>query len=299
MKIIVTGSLGHISKPLTITLIKEGHTVVVISSDGAKQKSIEALGAVAAIGSLEDVEFLAATFMGADAVYCMVPPNNYFDHSLNLLEYYRRLGRHYATAIQRSGVKKVVNLSTIGAHLEKGSGILSGAHDVQNILNELPGEISIVHMRPTAFYYNLFAYIEMIKAAGFIAANYGGDDMVPWVSPIDIAAAVAEELTLNFTGRKIRYVASQEASCSHTAKVLGAAIGKPDLQWKLISNEEMLNSLTGAGMNQEIAQGLVEMYGSLHTGLLAEDYYRNRPAIMGNIKLEDFAVDFATVFNQK
>ncbi len=51
-----------------------GHTVTVISSKSAKQKDIEELGAAAAIGSLEDVDFLTSTFTGADADYCMVPP---------------------------------------------------------------------------------------------------------------------------------------------------------------------------------------------------------------------------------
>jgi len=118
MKILVTGSLGNISKPLTEELVQKGHTVIVISSNPERKKDIEALGATAAIGSLEDVDFLVSTFTGADAVYCMVPPNNYFDHNLDLLAYYRRLGTNYAQAIKQSGVKRVVNLSTIGGHLE-------------------------------------------------------------------------------------------------------------------------------------------------------------------------------------
>lgn len=298
MKIIVTGSLGNISKPLAQELIQKGHTVTVISSDAGKQKDIEMLGAIAAIGSLEDVDFLTATFTGAEAVYCMVPPNNYFDHSLDLIAYYRRLGNNYAHAIEQSGVKRVVNLSTIGAHLEKGSGILLGAHDVQHILDKLPG-VAITHIRPTSFYYNLYSYAEMIKEQGFIAANYGADDVIPWVSPIDIAAAAAEELVTPQEGRKVRYVASEELTGNETAGIIGEAIGKPGLKWILISDEENLNSLEAIGMNKQIAAGLVEMYASLHSGLLSENYYRNKPAVMGKVKLVDFAKEFAIVFNQK
>lgn len=296
MKVIVTGSLGNISKPLTKELVQKGHQVTVISSDREKQKDIEALGAKSAIGSLEDVEFLAASFTDADAVYCMVPPNNYFDRNLDLLAYYRRLGNNYAQAIGQSGVKRVVNLSSIGAHLDKGSGILLGARNVEKILNELSSDAAITHLRPTSFYYNLFAYIHTIKAEGSIAANYGADDKVPWVSPIDIAAVIAEEIVTPLVGRKIRYVASEELTCNETANILGVAIGKPDLKWIIIANEQMLSGLEAAGMNPQIAAGLVEMYGSLHSGLLAEDYYRNKPAVMGNVKVEDFAKEFAAAF---
>ncbi|WAC15357.1 NmrA family NAD(P)-binding protein [Dyadobacter pollutisoli] len=296
MKITLTGSLGHISKPLTQELVGKGHSVTVISSNSEKQKDIEALGAIAAIGSLEDTDFLTATFTGADAVYTMVPPNNYFDPTLDLLAYYKRLGQNYAKAIEKAGVNRVVNLSTIGAHLEEGSGILLGAHNVERILNELPSTVAITHMRPTSFFYNLYGYVDMIKKEGVIAANYGADREIPWVSPFDIAAAIAEEILTPFSGRKIRYVASEDLTGNETASILGAALGKPDLKWILTTNEQTLGELEAIGMNKKIAAGLVEMYASLYTGLLSEDYNRNKPAVMGKVKLADFAKEFATAF---
>jgi uncharacterized protein YbjT (DUF2867 family) len=299
MKIILTGSLGHISKPLAVELLQKGHDVTVISSDEKKQANIAELGAKAAIGSLADVDFLAETFTGADLVYTMVPPANYFDHNLDLLAYYHQFGRNYAEAIARTNVKRIINLSTIGGNLGAGeeSGILLGAHDVEQILNALSADVSITHMRPTSFFYNLEGYVHSIKHQGIIAANYGADGIIPWVSPIDIAAAIAEEIETPFEGRKFRYVASDERSGNDTARVLGAAIGKPDLQWKLISDEETQAGLEAVGINPKIAAGLVEMYGSLQNGVLAEDYYRHKPAVMGKVKLEDFARDFAASFS--
>jgi len=69
MKITITGSLGHIGRPLTIGLVQKGYTVTVISSNPGRQKEIEALGAKAAIRTMEDADFLLATFKGADVVY--------------------------------------------------------------------------------------------------------------------------------------------------------------------------------------------------------------------------------------
>ncbi|MBC8041940.1 MAG: NAD(P)H-binding protein [Rhizobacter sp.] len=295
MKVIVTGSLGHISKPLTQELVQKGHHITVISSNSEKQKDIEALGATAAIGSLEDIDFLTAAFAGADAVYCMIPPNNYFDPNLDLMAYYRRIAGNYAQAIGQAGVKRAVYLSSIGAHLEKGSGILIGHYYGEGIMNTL-SDVAITFMRPVAFYYNLYGYVDMIKKAGFIGANYGADDIVPWVSPVDIAAAIAEELQEPASGRKVRYVASEELTCNEVASILGAAIGKPDLKWIIISNEQMLGGLKGAGMVPEIAAGLVEMYASQHNRLLDEDYYRNKPKVMGKVKMADFAKEFAAAF---
>ncbi|MCR8558975.1 NAD(P)H-binding protein [Mucilaginibacter sp. BJC16-A38] len=298
MKIILTGSLGHIGKPLTEELVQKGHAVTVISSNPARQNEIEALGATAAIGSVEDAAFLTAIFTGADAVYTMVPPANFFDKNLDLAAHCQKLADNYAEAIIKSGIKRVVHLSSIGAHLEKGSGLILLHRAVEVTLDKLSG-VDITFMRPVGFYYNLLGFIPVIKNAGIIASNYGADDNLVWVSPIDIAEAVAEELETPLNGRKIRYVASDEITGNETATILGEAIGVPDLKWVLISDEQLQSNLETAGLNPAIAAGLVEMFASQHKGLLNEDYYRNRPAELGKVKTTDFAKEFAAVYNQK
>lgn len=297
MKIIITGSLGNISKPLAKELVQKGHDITVITSDAGKQTEIENLGAKAAIGSVEDLAFLTQTFTGADAVYCMIPRANYFDPNLDLDAFTRKIGNCYAEAIAKSGVKRLVFLSSVGAHLEQNSGIIQRYNEIEAVLNKLQN-VAITFMRPTSFYYNLLAYIPMIKNTGVIAVNYGADKMIPWVSPLDIAAAIAEELATPLDGRKIRYVGSEELTGHETARILGEAIGKPDLKWVLVSDDETLNGLINVGMQPKIAEGLVEMYAGLHNGLLAEDYYRNRPAVMGKTKLAAYAKEFAAKYNQ-
>ncbi len=297
MKITVTGSLGHISRPLTIDLVKKGHDVTVISSKPEKRKEIEALGAQAAIGSVEDADFLVSAFTGADAVYTMVPPANYFSPDIDLMTYCVRIGNNYAHVIKNSDVKRVVHLSSIGAHLEKDSGLILGHRAVELILEKLSG-VSITFLRPAGFYYNLYSFLPMIKKEGRIAAVYGADEMLIWVSPVDIAAVAAEELQTPHAGNKIRYVASDELTGNETARILGEAIGKPDLKWILIPREQMKNGLISVGMNPAAAAGLVEMFASQHAGALTEDYYRHRPAIPGNVKLKDFAKEFATTYKQ-
>jgi len=297
MKIIITGSLGNISKPLAKALIAEGHQITVITSSYDRKSEIENLGAYAAIGSVNDSDFLTQTFTGADAVYCMIPRANYFDANLDLDAFTRTIGNNYAEAIAKSGVKRVVFLSSIGAHLEQNSGIIQRYNEIEAVLNQL-SDVSITYMRPTSFYYNLMAYIPMIKNQGFIAANYGADQLIPWVSPNDIAAAIAEELVTPLDGKKIRYVASEEVSGHQTAKILGEAIGIRDLKWKLVSDEETLDGLIAVGMQPKIAKGLTEMYAGLYNGLLGEDYYANRPAVLGKTKLADYAKEFAAIFNQ-
>jgi len=300
MKITVTGSLGHISKPLTEILVQNGHSVTVVSSKPERQKEIETLGAKAAIGTMEDADFLAVAFKGADVVYLMEATgySSFFDHNFDLVATVARIARNYQQAIQQSGVKQVVHLSSIGAHTDKGNGILAFHHNAENILRQLPDDVLIKFMRPVGFYYNMFAFTPTIKAQGAIISNYGGDDKEPWVSPLDIAADIAEAIQQPFEERTIRYIASDEVSPNEVAHILGEAIGRPDLKWLVIPDEKSLEALLAAGMNPQIARGFVEMNASRRGGVLYEDYYRHSPTL-GRIKLKDFAKEFAAVYNKQ
>jgi len=294
MKIVLTGSLGNISKPLAEKLILQGHSVLVISSSTKRKKEIEDLGAIAAIGLLDDAEFLTRTFTEADAVYCMIPPNY---SSPDVLEYYREIGKSYAAAIQESGVKRVLLLSSYGAHLDKGTGFIVGSHLTETIFEGIP-DISLTFIRPTSFYYNFFEFIPMIKQAGFIGGVYGGEDQLAMVSPTDIATSIAEEINKLTDRKKVVYVCSDDRTCNEVAKVLGRAIGIPDLKWITLPQEQVLKSLKEHGMSEDSASNLVELGTAIHTGLLREDFDKDIQSL-GNVKLEEFAEEFAAKYRNQ
>lgn len=318
MKIVVTGSTGHISKPLTQQLLHEGHEVTVITSNPKKQQEIEYLGAEAAIGSIKDVAFLTTAFKGADVVYCMKPPQQYVDHQLGFNEFYRIICENYVQAIRNAGVSQVVHLSSIGAHTDKGVGILSFHYQAEEIFNTLSPEVAITHVRPVGFYYNLLDFIDLINGKGIlgillalrfygilgliagkrgvIVSNYGGNDKTPWVSPLDIAQAIAKELTKKKKGISNLYIASDELTCNEVAKILGDAIGKPYLKWGIISGKQLQKGMQSAGVPGDIAAGVVEMYEAHHTGKLFEHYNLNRPQL-GHNKLKDYANEFAAAYH--
>lgn len=293
MKFTVTGSLGNISKPIVEILVKNGHDVTVISSNPEKTKAIEALGAKAAIGSVNDTAFLINAFKGADAIYTMVPPDfrisNYRQHMADT-------GKNYLEAIKASGVKRVVNLSSIGAHLSEGTGPIAGLHGVEQLLNTLDG-VAIKHLRPGFFFTNFFFDVATIRNYGIMGNNYGAESSLSMAHPKDIAVVAAQELQNAFEGKSHRYIVSDERKMAEVAQTLGAAIGKPDLPWVTISDEQLLGGMTGAGMGESIASLYVEMGHAINKGILFEDFHK-QPEFVGKTKLSDFAKEFAAVYNQ-
>lgn len=290
---VITGSLGHISKPIVEGLTKAGKKVSVITSSPERVAEIEKLGAKALVGNVLNGDFVKSAFKGADVVYTMIPPiwqTNDWRKTQN------EIGKNYTDAIVTNSIRQVVNLSSIGAHVGNGVGPVDGVHDLEQMLNKVAG-LNVLHLRPAFFYYNFLVQIPLIKQAGFMGANYGGDDEKLFlVHPNDIAAAALEELlNLKFSGSGVRYIISDERSGKEIAQVLGKAIGK-DLNWVIFTDEQQKQGLLQAGLSETHANGYTQMGKALREKIMQADARKNKPEL-SKTKLEDFVKEFAQAFN--
>jgi uncharacterized protein YbjT (DUF2867 family) len=295
MKYVITGAAGNVSKPLAEKLLKAGHRVTVIGRNPDHLKPLVEKGAEAAIGSFEDVEFLKKTFAGADAVYTMVaPPFTTTDMKSSIAQ----IGNNYVEAIKATGIKYIMNLSSLGAHLPDGCGPVSGLYRVEQAMNALT-DVNILHLRPVFFYQNFLSLIGMIKTMGIMGGNYGGPGFkMELVDPSDIANAAFDTFNeLNFSGHSHLYIASDVRSTDEIARIIGAAIGKPDLPWVVFTDEQTLGGLIQLGLPEEFAKNYVEMGRAMQSGIMMEDFRKNPPQTLGKTKLEDFAKVFAAVYN--
>lgn len=91
-------------------------------------------------------------------------------------------------------------------------------------------------------------------------------------------------------------MSSDERTCNEVAKVLGTSIGIPELQWRILSEEEVMHSLLANGMPANAAMNLIELGTATHNGILREDFDQNRHKA-GKVALEDFAIEFASAYN--
>ncbi len=292
MKYVITGSAGNISRPLAERLLAEGHEVTVIGRSKEHLKPLTDKGAKAAVGTVEDAAFLKEAFAGADAAYTMTPPQAAGGKNM-----YEEVAANYAGAIKANNIRYVVNLSSTGAHLAEGAGPVSGLYLTERELNKL-SDVNILHLRPGFFYVNFFSSIGMIRDMGILGGNYGDSNTKLILSyPGDIAETAAEILLeLSFKGHGVRYHASDERTLGDVARVLGAAVGKPDLPWVQFTDEQAYEGMVGAGIPEVMASKYAEMGKAMRTGIMWEDFQKNRPAKFGKTKLEDFAKIFATVY---
>jgi len=295
VNVVLTGSVGHITKPLAKLLVKDGCTVSIITTNGARRSEIESLGAAALVGSIEDRAFLTDSFAGADVVYFMIPP------SYLSIDKTRRVTENAADAVRASGVKSLIFLSCVGAHLSSGTGIILSFHHAEQVFSSLEG-ISLTIIRPGYFYHNLTEfYLPMIKANGFLGNNYGGNDSLGLVHHLDVAEVIAEEVLApaeSTTTTRVRFVFSDYHTCNETTALLGASINQPDLEWRTFTDEELGQRLAAVGLPPPDVAATVEFGAALHNKVYTFDCGDAPADALGKTKLKDFVRDeFVSAFN--
>jgi uncharacterized protein YbjT (DUF2867 family) len=145
------------------------------------------------------------------------------------------------------------------------------------------------------------SFVDMIKSIGIMGSNFSiPANRFPVASPADIAAVIAEALlNLNFSGHSIQYIASDETGTDEIAATLGKVIGKPDLKWIKLCDDQIVQALMQSGMSKEVADDHIEMFKTLDSGEAFEDYWKQHPGRLGTTKLKDFAKVFAEAYNKR
>jgi len=295
MKIVLTGAAGNITKPLAEKLVSDKHEVSVIGRSAENLKSLTDIGAKALIGSIEDADFIKEAFKGADVVYTMLPAPY---HMPDWVAYGELIGEIYRNAIEANAIKKVINLSTYGAHKLEGIGAINSIGQLEKSLNQLNG-VEVIHLRAGYFYSNLLRQIDTLKASGILGSNYGSSDgKMIFVHTKDIADVAFEAITnSSFPSTEPYYVVSDIRTWNEVAELIGKAIGK-ELTWTVFSDEQFEAGGKQVGFPDFMIAILLEIGQGIASGKFTEHYFSlSTKPTLGKTKLEDFAKEFANAYN--
>jgi uncharacterized protein YbjT (DUF2867 family) len=289
----ITGATGNIGSKIADILLARGEKVRLISRDAARLQQYVERGAEPAVGSLTDVKFLTDTFRGAKAVFAMIPPNY---GAQDFRAYQNIVGISTATAIVNAGVTHVVNLSSQGADLPRGTGPILGLRDQEERLNELR-DANVLHLRCTYFMENLLANVPFIHEHGFAGSAIRGDQKIAMIATRDIADRAAWHLLeRDFSGKSYRDLLGQrDISMQEAFTIIGRRIGISGLKYVQFSYEDAARAMIDMGLSKNISALIIEMSKALNAGLFAV----NRPRTAENstpTSIEEFATIFAEVY---
>ncbi|MFS4458260.1 NmrA family NAD(P)-binding protein [Bdellovibrio sp. HCB2-146] len=282
--ILVIGATGQIGSKIVTHLLANGQQVRCVARKFPNKELFR--GAEFAIGDINHVAFLADAMRGCTAAFIMIPPDM---KATEVRFYQNKIGEVIAEAIEEVGLKKVVNLSSVGAELEAGTGPILGLHDQEERLNEIT-HADIVHLRPTFFMENLLAGIPSIISMNRFFGTTPGDVPLHMIATRDIAARAAFLLmNPNFTSHNVEYLLGErELTFNEAIGILGNTIQKPDLEYVEVPPQEMRNYYIGAGMSEDWADSLLEMEAALANGTINATVSRDKVNTTAT-SIEEFA----------
>jgi uncharacterized protein YbjT (DUF2867 family) len=263
---VVIGATGNTGSVVAKQLLAHEQKVRAIGRSADRLQALAQLGAELFVADSTDAAALTRAFSGAQAVYLMIPPEL---GSQDLRAHQERVTDAFVTAIQKSGVKHAVTLSSIGADKADKTGPVIGLYELEQKLNRIAG-INILHLRAGYFMENTLGQVSLIRALGKAAGPVQADLKLPLIASRDIGNFAADALLkLNFSGKQTRELQGQrDLDYSEVAVIIGKGIGQPDLQYVQLPHEQVRPALLQMGMSGNVADLLLEMTDSLNSGYM-------------------------------
>ena len=262
---VVLGASGHTGHIVASNLLARGQKVRVVGRNAAHLQPLAAEGAETFIGDGRDASALTRAFQHADSAYVLIPSN---PTSNDPIADSGRLSDAIATAVQNAGVKNVVALSSIGADKSSGTGPVVGLHHLEEKLNQI-ANTNVLALRAGYFMENTLPQAAAIQKMGYSVGPLRPDLKVPMIATRDIGAAAADALLNQPRGKHIRELHGQrDLTYTEVALIIGKSIGKPDMKYVQLPDDQARGALVQMGMTEAFARVLLEMTNALNNGTM-------------------------------
>jgi uncharacterized protein YbjT (DUF2867 family) len=261
---VITGATGNTGSVVAEKLLTKGEKVRVVGRDARRLERFKQKGAEPFVADATDTGALTQAFSGAKAAYAMIPPNI---SSPDVRAYQERVNDALFSAIEKNGVKHAVVLSSVGADKPDKTGPVVGLHNLEEKLNRIPG-LNALYLRAGYFMENILPQVGVIQSFGDMVGPIKGDLPLAMIATRDIGATAAEALLkLDFEGKRPRELqGARDVTYVEVARIVGAAIGKPDLAYKQMPAAQLKPALMQMGMSSSMADLLLEMADALNSG---------------------------------
>jgi uncharacterized protein YbjT (DUF2867 family) len=264
---VITGATGKSGHVVAGNLLAQGKKVRALGRSEERLEALAARGAEPFVCDLTDAAGLAKAFAGAEGVYAMIPPDM---SSQDYRAHQDQISDAIVAAVTEAKVQHVVALSSFGADKSEKTGPVAGLHQQEEKLSRVRG-LNVLFVRAGYFMENTLAQIGIIKAMGVAAGPLRAELELPMIATRDIGAFAAERLArLDFRGVQTQELLGQRGiSMAEAAGIIGRAIGRPQLSYVRLPNDQVAEAFIQMGASKSTAELMLEMTDALNGGHMA------------------------------
>lgn len=273
---VVFGANGRAGSEVAKALLAKGKAVRAVLRRPEQADAWQAAGAEAVIADMGDAAQVAAALEGAAGAFVLNPTPLRGDPFASA----EAVGRALAAGLRQAGTGRVVALSSVGAGLAEGTGVIGTLHRMERLLDGTAPALTFLR---ASYFTETWGEVASVAAeTGTLPSFLDPAQAIPMVSTLDIGRVAADLLGEARAGQRIVELAGPgDASADDVAAAFAEALGRP-VQAVLIPREARAGILMEAGADEAAAAPLVAMYDAIAAGLLApQDGTQQRRGTVG------------------
>jgi uncharacterized protein YbjT (DUF2867 family) len=261
--IVITAPTGNIGHQVLSNILDCGEPIRVIARDPAKLSAATRSRVEVVEGSHGDLDVVTRAFAGADAVFWLLPPN---PQAPSLEAAYVDFTRPACQAFNTQSVKRVVTVTALGRGSHDDTGYVAASLAMDDLIAS--SGVAFRALAMPSFMDNMLNQVDAIKNQGMFYSPISADLKLPTVATRDIAAVAAKLLVDNtWTGQsEVPLLGAEDLSNNDMAWIISDVLGKR-VGFQQISGEDFRARLTGFGMSEPMAQGMLDMMVAKNEGL--------------------------------
>jgi uncharacterized protein YbjT (DUF2867 family) len=256
---LITGSTGHIGRPLVERLHKAGHDVRALVRDSSRAELLPG-GVDVAIGNLDEPESVAAACRGVDSVFLLHVGTGTAQTQIMI------------DAARAADVRRIVLLSSVGARTIPVAGLIPASLTAREDLLRASG-LAVTFLRPTSLMSNALSWASGIRERNQVVDPTDPGVLIP-VDPDDIAGVAERVLTQDgHDGHGYVLNGPEALTAREQVGILADVIGRA-IEFVAVTPEQAANAAIDRGTPIEVAEALRnlnEMFRARLVGQLSDD----------------------------
>lgn len=259
MKIVIAAASGNIGRCAAQKVVQAGVETILLTRQPEKLADLAAQGATVKPISSDDPQGLIEVTQDADALFWVTPPKL---DALSLRDWYIQTAMAGARAVRENSIKRVVNISSLGAGASEDLGTVTFVGTVESIFNQTLS--NVLHLRPGYFMENFLGQVKFIEQDNAVYFPYASDHDIPWISTDDIGDEAAKYLLDDrWAGQWTRNLMGAENLTLPEATAIVSRVLNRSIEYVQVTVESIQQQLSLAGATPDVQRELGNLFRAL------------------------------------
>ncbi|WP_191085229.1 NmrA family NAD(P)-binding protein [Roseococcus microcysteis] len=260
---LIAGLTGNTGAAAARTLLDAGHQVRGLVRDPSRAAGWAARGVELATADLRDTAALTEAMRGVAGAYLLIAAPIQAE---DVIGDYITIATSIRAAARAAGLRRLVFLSSEGAHLASGTGAVRALHVAEALLADAAP--SVTFLRPSYFQENWRGVFDAARHEGVLPSFHPAEAPPRgMVATRDIGAEAARLLTEATTPPVVEFTSAIQATDADAAAAAAQVLGRP-VQVVRPPREAWEGILRGAGLGADYTRLLIGLYDGINSGHL-------------------------------